>query len=170
MRSVRSAVLAVLPVLFASCHKEQPLCGDPAFGKFVSYDIVEAATGRDWFAGPGRPPGDSLRLLAHGFGPVQLARRVGAGYRVGPIDVDGRLVSTHLLRISPTDLDTVVVNLRYGAVQNDPCGYGPPLEELQVTYNGRPNGRYRASVPADSLAQMYRSELGGIVVRLRKRF
>ena len=75
----------------------------------------------------------------------------------------------HLLRVGPTDLDTVVVELRYGAAQNDPCGYGSPLEELLVTYNGRPYGRYQANVPADSLAQLYWSELGGKVIRLRKR-
>ena len=54
------------------------MCGIPAFGKFVAYELVEEAMGRDWFAGPGRPPGDSLRLLAQGFGFAQLARRVGA--------------------------------------------------------------------------------------------
>ena len=94
---------------------------------------------------------------------------MGAGYRVRPVNVDGRRASTHLLRVSSTDLDTVVVEFRFGAAPNDPCGFGSPFEELLVTHNGRPNGRYQTSVPADSLAQIYRSELGGKVIRLRKR-
>ena len=43
------------------------------------------------------------------------------------------------------------------------------MRDCLVTYNGRPNGRYQISVPADSLAQLYRSELGGKIIRLRKR-
>ncbi|GAA3961012.1 hypothetical protein [Hymenobacter antarcticus] len=169
MRLLRPFALIISVSTLAGCHKE-PLCGDPALGKFVTYEIVDAATGRDWFAGPGRPPGDSLRLLASAFGPARPATRFRTGFRVGPVVVDGRLMRTHLLRISTTDLDTVMVQLRYGpAPADDPCGFGPALAALEITYNGRPAGTFRADVPTDSLSAIYRPVPWGKVLALRKR-
>ena len=63
MRPLATISLFVLAAEFAGCRKEAPLCGDPIFYHLVSDEIVDAPTGRDWFAA-GRSAADSLRLLA----------------------------------------------------------------------------------------------------------
>lgn len=167
MRSTRF-LLTFCALALAGCQKEAPLCGFPAFANYVSYEIVDANTGQDYFAGAGRPSGDSLRLLANTAGPSLRAVKLGGRVRLGPAPVFGRPTIIHFLRFSTTDIDTVVVTLRYGPTpQQDPCGYGPALDQVDITYNGRPGGTFRASVATDSL-DGFKMPLWGRVVKLRK--
>ncbi|MDQ2793507.1 MAG: hypothetical protein M3Y12_05805 [Bacteroidota bacterium] len=108
-------------------------------------------------------------MLASVFGPAQRAIRVGNAYRLGPVQIAGRPSPTFYLRFSAQDVDTVVAQLRYTTLTGpDPCGYGPALEEVALTYNGRPTGTFRASVATDSLSEFDMPQRGR-VVKLRKR-
>ena len=117
MRPLATISLFVLAAGFAGCRKEAPLCADPIFYHLVSYEIVDASMGKDWFAA-GRSAADSLLLLASTQGPGQVAARVGTSARLGPIRVWNNQQSTitHLLRFGARDIDTVVTVLRFGAV------------------------------------------------------
>lgn len=156
MRTIRTIPFVALLSLWAvSCQKEMPDCGSPIFGFETNYQIVDANTGQDWFAGPGRASGDSLRVLPARNGLImgQQAKKYGVIYRLGPAYVldEGQGSATQFLRFSAQDIDTVVVKFHYGPVQKGPCGESKPVQAVEITYNGHPNGQFRADVPADSL-------------------
>lgn len=152
--------LAVLPLLAALCCRDKELlCGDPAIGTFLTYEVVDAATGQNWYAAPGRPPGDSLRFLPAAGMPTSWYVSQPGQRRLGPLPiyssqamVNNQQIITHYLRLGNGDIDTVQVTLHFNPnPPADPCGYGPVADEVAITYNGRPNGVFRASEPADSL-------------------
>ena len=168
MRQLTALSLLVFALGFVGCRKEAPLCGFPIVHHLVSYEIVDATTGRDLFAA-GKLSADSLRLLASDQGPGQVAVRVGTGARLGPIRVlnNQQRTITHLLRFGARDVDTVVTVLRFGPLQRGACEDFAPFTEVEIIYNLRSNTILRANVPSDSLA-LYERGGRGKVVKLRK--
>jgi hypothetical protein len=115
------ALLAVLPLTAALCDRDKELlCGDPAVGTYLTYELVDAATGQNWYAAPGRPPGDSLRLLPSAMTPTPgYAHQRGAS-RLGPVAVysfepvlNNQQTVTHYLSLGNGDIDTVQLTLRF---------------------------------------------------------
>ena len=148
--------LLLLAAALAGCHKEQPDCGDPVGPPSLTYEIVDAATGGPWFAVAGRLPADSVRLLASAGGAAAPAERRGQRLFIGPVAAFALAggPAPQYLRFGAHDVDTLLVQLRYAAVvQGGPCPAFPALEQVAVSYNGRPAGTYRADAPADSLGQ-----------------
>ena len=148
------------------------LCGDPAIGTRLTYEVVEAATGQNWYAAPGRPSGDSLRFLPAAGMPSPWVVPQPGQTRLGPLPVyssqpviNNQQIITHYLRLGNGDIDTVQVALHFDPnPPADPCGYDPVADEVAITYNGRPNGVFRASEPADSLSGNHLNK----IVRLLK--
>jgi hypothetical protein len=161
----------LLGTAIAGCQDKLPVCGDPVIpGLRVRYQVVDAATGEDWFAQPGRTVPDSLRLLPTSQGLGQPAVRSGSRVLLGPITTLAGFnngVITQYLRFNATDVDTIVTRFAFNTVQSDPCGYGPGVNEVAIIYNGRPNTVFQASTAADSLDVS--GYFGGRVVQLRKR-
>lgn len=160
MRYKSTLLLAVLPLVAATCCRDKELlCGDPVIGTFLTYEVVDATTGQNWYAAPGRPPSDSLRFLPVAGMPAPWYVPQPGQTRLGPLPVysnqpilNNQQLIIYYLLLGNGDIDTVQVTLHFNPnLAPNPCGYGPVADEVAVSYNGRPNGVFRASEPADSL-------------------
>jgi hypothetical protein len=143
-------LLGTLVLAGSGCTKEKVNCGHGHTTFRLQLRIVDNRTGLDWFGALSAGALDSLQRLNTATPPS----RVGTQLQWGPYyldqgadqlpDAGGDLTNRYLLRLSPTDTDTVDATAHFGPLNKGACDAHHPLEVVELHYNGRLNGRYGA--------------------------